>query len=330
VPKLQRGDTSIGSARRATCLVSRLLRGTLVTLRYRGLTPSSNVTAVAATVELRDGRALGYEEWGPADGFPVLGFGGTTMSRLAHLGHEAPEAAGVRLVLVDRPGYGLSDLQPGRRLLDWPADVAELAAALRIERFAVFGMSGGGPHAAACGYALADSVSALGLVSSPGPVWDRPELRYSLPPRRQPLVELAARDPAAAERHLLEDCRRKLEELARHPESDDGTGPDRDVMANPEVRARFRASLLETVARGPEGYAHDLYILFVTPWGFRPEQITVETGIWHGDRDPAVPLEIGRFFGRTIPRSSLHVLPGEGHLLLWTHAEEVLTALKPA
>jgi pimeloyl-ACP methyl ester carboxylesterase len=282
---------------------------------------------VAATVELRDGRALGYEEWGPGDGFPVLGFGGTTMSRLAHLGHEAPEAAGVRLVLVDRPGYGLSDFQPGRRLLDWPNDIAQLADALELERLAVFGMSGGGPHAAACGYALPDRVCALGLISSPGPVWDRPELRYSLPPHRQPLVELAAGDPDAAAQVLLDDCRRELEELASRPEETNGSGPDGEVMANPEVRARFRASLLETLERGPEGYAHDLFLLFVTPWGFRPEEIGVPTTIWHGDRDPAVPIGVGEFFDRTIPRSSLHVLPGEGHLLLWSHAEEILRDL---
>jgi pimeloyl-ACP methyl ester carboxylesterase len=104
-----------------------------------------------ATAELHDGRRLGYAEWGPADGTPVLGFLGTSLSSLAHLGEDAPRAAGVRLVLVDRPGYGRSDHQPGRTLLDWPADVAELADALAIERFAVFGMSGGGPYAAACG-----------------------------------------------------------------------------------------------------------------------------------------------------------------------------------
>jgi pimeloyl-ACP methyl ester carboxylesterase len=98
-------------------------------------------------------------------------------------------------------------------------------------------------------------------------------------------------------------------------------------MANPEVRARFRASLLETLERGPEGYAHDLFLLFVTPWGFRPEQIEVATTIWHGDRDPAVPIGVGEFFDRTIPHSSLHVLPGEGHLLLWSHAEEILRDL---
>jgi pimeloyl-ACP methyl ester carboxylesterase len=278
---------------------------------------------VAATLELRDGRALGYEEWGRGDGVPILGFGGTTMSRLAHLGDEAPEAAGVRLILVDRPGYGLSDFQPGRRLLDWPGDIVQLADALGLERFAVFGMSGGGPHAAACAYALPGRVSALGLVSSPGPAWDRPELRYSLPPHRQPLIEVAARDPDEAARQLLDDCRRELEDLAARPDDDAGW----EVTASPAVNARFRASLFETLARGPEGYAHDLFLLFVTPWGFRPEEISVPTLIWHGDRDLAVPLGVGEFFDRTIPRSSLHVLPGEGHLLLWSHAEEILASL---
>jgi pimeloyl-ACP methyl ester carboxylesterase len=282
---------------------------------------------VAATVELRDGRALGYEEWGPGDGFPILGFGGTTMSRLAHLGHEAPEAAVVRLILVDRPGYGLSDFQPGRRLLDWPADVAQLADALGLDRLAVFGMSGGGPHAAACAYTLPERVSALGLVSSPGPAWDRPELRYSLPPHRRPLIAVAERDPDAAARELLDDCRRELEELATRPEEDDSSGPDGVVIANPELRARFRASLFETLARGPEGYAHDLFILYVSPWGFRPEEISVPTLIWHGDQDPAVPLGVGEFLARTIPDSTLRVLPGAGHLLLWSHADEILTAL---
>ena len=278
---------------------------------------------MAATVELRDGRALGYEEWGRGDGVPILGFGGTTMSRLAHLGDEAPEAAGVRLILVDRPGYGLSDFQPSRRILDWPGDIVQLVDALGLERFAVFGMSGGGPHAAACAHALPDRVFALGLVSSPGPVWDRPELRYSLPPHRQPLIEVAARDPDEAARRLLDDCRRELEELAARPEDDAGWV----VTASPAVNARFRASLFETLARGPEGYAHDLFLLFVTPWGFRPEEIPVDTLIWHGDRDEAVPLGVGEFFDRTIPRSSLHVLPGEGHLLLWSHAEEILASL---
>jgi pimeloyl-ACP methyl ester carboxylesterase len=268
-------------------------------------------------IRLRDGRGLGYDEWGPRDGFPVLGFLGTPLSRLAYFGEADPEAAGVRLVLVDRPGYGDSDFQPSRTLLDWPADVDQLADALGLDRFAVFGMSGGGPHAAACGHALADRVSAVGLVSSPGPVWDRPQLRYSLPLHRQPLFDLAARDRDAAAGVLLEDCRAQLDLVACG--ADEPESPDDVVM-----RERFLAA---TLAATPEGYAQDLLILFVSPWGFAPEEIVVPTSIWHGGRDPAVPVDVARFFERTIANSSLTVYPAEGHLVLWAHAEEILERL---
>ncbi len=273
---------------------------------------------MAETVELRDGRVLGYDEWGPGDGFPIFGFLGTPLSRLAHVGEAAPSAAGVRLILVDRPGYGLSDFHVERRLLDWPGDVAQLADSLELERFAVFGMSGGGPHAAACGYALPERVSAVGLVSSPAPVWDRPQLRYSLPPHRQPLVELAARDRAAASRLLLEDCRRELHRIARGEDQGDGA-------ADPALRERLRTAMLDAT---PDGFAHDLLLLFVSPWGFAPEEIRVPAFIWHGDRDPAVPLAVADFYAATIPDSSLAVFRGEGHLVLWPLAAEILAALR--
>jgi pimeloyl-ACP methyl ester carboxylesterase len=276
--------------------------------------------------QLSDGRALGYAEWG--DGAPVFGFHGTSLSRLAHVGDDAPRAAGVRLILVDRPGYGLSDHQPQRTLLDWPRDIAELADGLGIDRFGVFGMSGGGPHAAACAYALPDRVSALGLVSSPAPVWDRPELLFSAPPHRRPLIELARRDPEIVARQLLEDCRA---ELARNGGGKAGGPPaDQAVMADPEVRARFDAATRETVQRGPEGYARDLFLLYVAPWGFGAEEIQVPTRIWHGDLDEAVSPKIAEFFDETIPETRLHLVPGAGHLLLWSHAEEILRSLKRA
>jgi pimeloyl-ACP methyl ester carboxylesterase len=287
---------------------------------------------MAGVFHLSDGRALGYAEWGPANGAPVLGFLGTSLSWLAHVGEDAPRSAGVRLILVDRPGYGLSDFQPGRTLLDWPRDITELADGLGIERFGIFGMSGGGPHAAACGYALPDRVAAVGLVSSPAPVWDRPELRFSAPPHRRPMIDLAERDPGLVATRLLEDCRAELEQIAQEARNGDSGGPpaDQTVMADPEVRARFESAKLETVARGPEGYAHDLFLLYVAPWGFRPEDIAAPTHIWHGDADEAVSPRIAEFFAETIPRSRLHMVPGAGHLVLWSHTEEILRSLKPA
>ena len=286
---------------------------------------------MAGVFHLSDGRALGYSQWGPEDGAPVLGFLGTSLSWLAHLGQQAPAEAGVRLILVDRPGYGLSDLQPGRTLLDWPRDIAELTDELGIERFGVFGMSGGGPHAAACGFALPDRVSTLGLVSSPAPVWDRPELRFSAPPHRQPMIELAERDPGVIASRLLEDCRAELEDMARSSQNGGSGAPaaDQAVMADPEIRGRFEAAKLETVSRGPEGYARDLFLLYVAPWGFRPEEIGVETQIWQGEADNAVSPKVAEFFAETIPGSKLNLVPGGGHLLLWSHTTEVLRSLAP-
>lgn len=96
-------------------------------------------------MRLRDGRILAYAEWGDMHGHPVFFFHGSPLSRLWCPDESATRAAAVRLVAVDRPGFGGSDLQPGRRLEDWPSDVTELADALGFDRFAVAGYSAGGP-----------------------------------------------------------------------------------------------------------------------------------------------------------------------------------------
>jgi pimeloyl-ACP methyl ester carboxylesterase len=151
---------------------------------------------VARTLRLRDGRTLGCGIWGSPSGIPVLGFHGTGTSRLFHYGDEVPRAAGVRLVLPDRPGFGLSDPHMSGTLLDWAQDVEELANSLQFHRFAVFGVSGGGPPALACGLALPNRVAAVGLVSAVGPCQDEPTLIPYLPERRRQLAELAPRDRA--------------------------------------------------------------------------------------------------------------------------------------
>ena len=122
------------------------------------------------SVTLPDGRELAYEEYGDPAGDPVLSFHGGLSSRLdAAPAHQAALDLGVRLLSPDRPGMGRSTFQPGRRLLDWPADVAALTDALGIDRFAVMGWSCGGPYAAVCGARMSDRVTAVGLLSSAVP-----------------------------------------------------------------------------------------------------------------------------------------------------------------
>jgi pimeloyl-ACP methyl ester carboxylesterase len=144
------------------------------------------------------------------------------------------------------------------------------------------------------------------------------------------MIELAELDPGLVARQLLDDCRAELERMADGSQNGTkGGGPaaDQAILADPEVHARFEAATLETVSRGPDGYAHDLFLLYVAPWGFRPEEIQVPTQIWHGNEDAAVSPRIADFFAETIPGSRLHMLPQAGHLLLWSHPEEILRSL---
>ncbi len=126
---------------------------------------------MTSSLTLPDGRLLAFEEYGDPSGFPVLSFHGGFSSRLdAAPAHEAAVAAGVRLVSPDRPGMGLSTYQPGRRLIDWPADVEHLTRSLDIDRFAVMGWSAGGPYAAVCAAKLRGRVTAAALLSSSVPL----------------------------------------------------------------------------------------------------------------------------------------------------------------
>lgn len=126
--------------------------------------------ALDQTIMLNDGRRLGFAEWGIRDGTPVFFFHGMPASRLnGHADLSVLEARRVRWIGIDRPGIGLSDFQTGRRLVDWPDDVVQLADALGFERFAVAGNSAGGPYAAACAYKIPDRLTHTGIVSGVAP-----------------------------------------------------------------------------------------------------------------------------------------------------------------
>lgn len=195
-------------------------------------------------LQLRDGRALSYAEYGATSGVPVLYFHGLPGSRLdPRLFAGAYRADGIRLVAPDRPGYGLSS--PRRRwgLLDWVGDVVELADGLGIEHFAVLGYSSGGKYAAACGFSIPERLSAVGIVSGVGPP-SMPRFRDGLGKTDRLSMSLATRARALA----LLYWRVATWMVLRRPDSflaefeKELSQPDRAVLADPN----FRQLLLET------------------------------------------------------------------------------------
>lgn len=126
------------------------------------------------TLILPDRRLLGFAEFGDPSGTPLVYFHGFPMSRLEGWSIDRmARRRRLRVIAPDRPGFGLSTFRDQRRITDWPVDVRALASHLGLERFAILGVSGGGPYAVACASALPrEMLSAVGVVAGGPPVCD--------------------------------------------------------------------------------------------------------------------------------------------------------------
>jgi pimeloyl-ACP methyl ester carboxylesterase len=279
-------------------------------------------------VRLRDGRRLGYAESGTPAGAAVFFFHGLGTSRVICPPDEAPALAlGVRLIAVDRPGIGISDPQPGRRLLDWPLDVAQLADQLGIERFSVIGWSGGGPYAAACSYRLPTRVKAVALVSAPAPLAGAPAADYLRRFDRN-AVRAAGRAPWMVRLALWHWGRPQRRDPVRFFEESvaDMIEADQAVLTQPELRGRMIANSAELYRHGGRGI-YDEALVLARRWGFNLADIKVPVHIWHGELDPTVPAGMARYLARVIPGARATFYAGEGHQLLYRYWPEILAAV---
>ncbi len=284
----------------------------------------------AHVTRLADGRDLGWTEYGDAGGWPVLGFHGTPGSRLQVAVHEAPVlAAGVRLVAPDRPGYGFSTFQPGRRLVDWPRDVEQLADHLGIDRFSVMGISGGGPHAAACAALLPGRVAAAAIVSGAGPLADpraaedmmrSNQVIASLARKRSPVLRVLADLQVALARRFP---RQAIELMVKQLPPADAA-----VLRREDVNALFHHEVAAASRTTGRAVAQD-FELFAADWGFALESIRVPVFLWQGDADRNVPPQHATLMHDLIPGSTLHTFEGEGHFLVIERLEAILQELVP-
>ncbi len=280
------------------------------------------------TLRLPDGRTLGYAEYGAARGKPILVFHGSPGARLqARVAHAPALARNVRIIAPDRPGQGLSTGRPGRVIEDWPDDVRELADALEIGRFAVVGISGGGPYAAACAWRLPGRVNCAGIISGVVP-GAGPDLAADLRRRGLGLLNLVLDMPWLL-RAIMDlgalPCRRlsrRIFELVR------ALAPPEDeaVLRRPEVAAALSAGLREAFRSGGQGVADEL-LLLMRPWTVRLDEIEAPVRLWHGEADSIVPVAMGRLLADTIRHCRAEFVPGAGHYLVFDRIGPILDAM---
>jgi pimeloyl-ACP methyl ester carboxylesterase len=268
-----------------------------------------------SSLRLRDGRSLGYAEWGRRDGEPVIYFHGLPGSRFeCWAGGAAYTAVGAHLITIDRPGIGRSDPKPDRKLSEWPDDVAELTEALGCERFSVMGHSAGTVYALACANRLPDRIDAVVAIGAV-PRLDHPDVlggiataRYWHMAREHPGRMRANYRALAALLRLAPRLGQRL--LLRH-----ASDADRAALAGPDAHRRLKGSVLEAVRRGPAGLVEDMRVL-MRPWQLQLTEIAPPVHLWHGGDDAYVNPSTANRYAEELPRANLVVIPGEGHFSL--------------
>ncbi len=267
---------------------------------------------------LTDGRRLAWREWGTRDAPALLYFHGTPGSRFGlRPGDPLVARPDLRVLVVDRPGYGRSDPAPQRTLTSWARDVEALADAAGLARFVVAGVSGGGPHALACACVLPERVALALLLACPAPL----ELLPSLDElafgnrlgvwldRRAPrlLAKLIELNAASFGR----DAEGYMRSLVQHMPA-----PDRALLDQPSVRAAILAEIAEAYRQGPGGQLVDARLALTTrTWDIALADVRVPVRLWQGELDRLSTPSMAAALARELPDVRLTLIPGAGHLI---------------
>ena len=285
----------------------------------------------ARTVVLPDGRRLGYAEWGDPQGWPMLFFHGTPSSRLGlEWAEDVAAEHGARVLSIARPGHGLSDLAPGRTLVDWSRDVEAFADALGLDAFAVAGWSGGGPYVLACAASIPHRLTGAAVLSGCGELVTRAARRECSELDRT-MLNLSTRRPLAARLVMkpVVAAARRTPKLAVTSIERDLSPTDLEIFrrVNPDP-VRAVAFFLEAFRSGSAGVIDD-YRVLASPWGFAPDDIEMPVHFWHGDDDRTIAMSQAQAVAERMPQATFTVVPGAGHLLLMDHMHNVFAALAP-
>lgn len=285
------------------------------------------------TTKLRDGRTLAFDDIGDRDGFPVIYSPGWMTSRLGRAPDDTHAIrAGLRVVCVDKPGYGGSSSQAYRTLWGWAADVEQLADHLGIGRFAVLGWSNGAPHSLATALYLDDRVTHGVLVASPATWVDHPQAWKSahwavrMPWRLRALPALQRAFPAFLARQVHADVDAVIAYCDTPSPGNIHSQPDCDLLREPAIRAQWVANLTETFRQGSAGAIPD-YMAAARTERFRVQDVHQHMDLFHGDRDIAVTPISSKILADLLPDADLHLIRGAGHLCMLSHWEQILQAV---
>jgi pimeloyl-ACP methyl ester carboxylesterase/DNA-binding CsgD family transcriptional regulator len=287
-----------------------------------------NRTSSNQSITLKDGRILGYGEYGDTDGRVVIGCHPVTGSRLQNHPHEEVlHQLGIRLIIPDRPGFGLSSSKPGRDFNDWADDVEQLVAQLDIKKFSALAYCGGTPYALSCAIRMASKVDKVLLISPVTP-YDGIDLLHGITPPNRLLVKIASHLPASVfhvgkilAQNLVPNPGRYFDDVIHELCPSDAA-----ALNAPEFMDNFQKSLEESLKQGPAEFANE-QVMLANDWKLNLAAIEAPVIIWHGDEDRHVPIHFSEKFSRDFKHGDFNLSQGHGHFMVYHLWKDILESL---
>jgi pimeloyl-ACP methyl ester carboxylesterase len=277
---------------------------------------------------LHNGHRLSYTIYGPSTGFPIFYFSGWPSSRFDWLlfdpEQQLAQRLQIRLIAINRPGYGDSDAQKGNTLLKSADYLSQLADALELPQFALLGYSGGGPFALASASQLSSRIQGMALVASLSP--------FQVPGATQAMQQ-ATKIQYWLTRYFPGLYRTMWTQLAKQPNrfiqgAISSLRPaDVKVLSEPTIQHIF-TMMIAGMERHDIQAASQEGALISRPWKAPLEKISSPVHIWQGIEDVNAPPSMGQYLAQILPKATFHLLPQEGHISIAVHhAETILTEL---
>lgn len=281
-------------------------------------------------IAVGEDRQIGFAEFGDPQGRAVFWLHGTPGAR-RQIPTEARAFAAqknIRLIGIDRPGIGSSTPYQYENVLGFTEDLRTIADTLGINRFAVIGLSGGGPYTLATASAMPDRVVMAAVLGGVAPLIGEDGISSGLMELAKivrPIIEVADTPIRWVAGSLIKVIAPfgspALDLYARI--SPDG---DRNLLSRPEFKAMFLDDLLNGSRKQLAAPFADI-VVFARDWGFRLSDIKVPVRWWHGDADHIVPYAHGQHAVARIADAEMYTLPGESHLAGLGVPEDILTKI---
>lgn len=283
----------------------------------------------AQYLRLPDGRRMAYVDRGDPQGIPLLFARGILGSRLA----VSPDDAilwdkGIRLLVPDRPGSGLSDSNPHHSLLSWAQDVQSLAKHLGIPRWHLMGFATGAAYALACAYVHPNQVASALLVGAAPEINARRDLQLFGGDLKHGLT-LCRYAPAVVKGVyglLTKNVERRVHQYFNDTLSS-MPAVDQQVFTDPMLRHNEAQSVLEGTARGNPTFLNEMFIA-ASAWGFDVSEITQPLSFWHGQLDPYVSWKASETMAAKCKDAHFRLVEDGGQYLIFSHWGRLLDEIR--